>query len=47
MFAWTFSYGTMFFSLITNQPTVLLAMTYQPSEQAIASTTCREKFIKY
>ena len=41
MFAWlisrTFLANEHYFSLTTNQPTVLLAMTYQPSEQG----TCR------
>jgi len=37
LFAWlisrTFSANEQYFSLTTNQPTILLAMTYQPSEQ--------------
>ena len=36
LFAWlsrTFSANEQYFSLATNQPTVLSAMTYQPSEQ--------------
>ena len=37
MFAWlisrTFSANEQYFSLTTNQPTVLSAMAYQPSEQ--------------
>ena len=37
LFAWlisrTFSANEQYFSLITNQPTVLSAMAYQPSEQ--------------
>jgi hypothetical protein len=33
--AWLISYGTIFFSLATNQPTVLLVMAYQPSEQGV------------
>jgi len=31
----TFSANEQYFSLTTNQPTVLLAMVYQPSEQGI------------
>ena len=37
LFAWligrTFSANEQYFSLITNQPTVLSAMAYQPNEQ--------------
>ena len=37
LFAWliscTFSANEQYFSLTTNQPTIFLAMTYQPSEQ--------------
>jgi len=37
LFAWlisrTFSANEQYFSLTTNQPTVLSAMAYQPSEQ--------------
>ena len=42
MFAWlisrTFSANEQYFSLVTNQSTVLLAMAYQPSEQGITPT---------
>ena len=31
----TFSINEQYFSLTTNQPTVLSAMTYQPSEQDV------------
>jgi len=38
LFAWlinrTFSINEQYFFLTTNQPMILLAMTYQPSEQA-------------
>ena len=40
LFAWlishTFSVNEQYFSLTTNQPTVLSAMTYQPNEQGVS-----------
>jgi len=50
LFAWlisrTFSTNEQYFSLTTNQPTVLSVMAYQPSEQGDLSAMANSTFLQ-